>query len=531
MMRIDRHLLLALLLAACVVIPRAALVSSAHSETIDDDYHLVRGLEFLRRDPGLIHRGLNDPPLGAALAAVPLWVMGGTTHGPDEGTALHSQSAYTPERALMAVAIWKSLLFLPLIAVAFCWTRRLYGLPAAWLAAGILIVEPTFAGHLHLAALDVIATTGIVIACYLGWRYAQQPTRPRLLAASCATAAALLLKHTAILVPVIQVLYVALAPTDARRTAFRQIPAAILYTALFLWTLLAFDLSPVRKHVPIPAGLYFESVLDAADHVGKPTDGFLNGEVRRGGWWYYFPVVATYKVPLGLAAIGLLAVVSLHRRRPTRDELSLLVPAAAYAAFMMLQGMNIGWRHFLPAYTFLLLLSTRAVAPATDEDAPRRTWYSRLGTPILAGTLLLVTGIESLLRYHPDYLAYTNVSRRDVYLRISESNIDWGQGLRQARGYLDAHPALTAGRQVHVRAFVAANRAVRHYLLPDAHVLHTADPAPRSGLLLVDPVSLSGYGLPEDTYAFLRRVQPVAVIGHSMRVYDLDALRPDGAPR
>src|SRR3954469_18158443 len=79
-----RHLLLALLVAACVVIPRAALISSAHSETIDDDYHLVRGLEFLRRDPGLIHRNLNDPPLGAALAAVPLWLMGGTTHGPDE---------------------------------------------------------------------------------------------------------------------------------------------------------------------------------------------------------------------------------------------------------------------------------------------------------------------------------------------------------------------------------------------------------------------------------------------------------------
>ena len=103
MTRPDRHLLLALLLAACVVVPRAVLISAAHNETIDDDYHLVRGLAFLRRDPGLIHRGLNDPPLGAALAAIPLWLMGGTTHGADEGTALHAQSAYTPERALSDV--------------------------------------------------------------------------------------------------------------------------------------------------------------------------------------------------------------------------------------------------------------------------------------------------------------------------------------------------------------------------------------------------------------------------------------------
>src|SRR3954470_19605639 len=114
-MRATRHLLLALLLAAAVVFPRALLLRDAHSESSDDDYHLVRGLEFLHRDPGLVHRELNDPPLGEALAALPLWLKSGSTHGVDEGTALYAQSAYSAEAALTAVAIVKSLLTLPLI--------------------------------------------------------------------------------------------------------------------------------------------------------------------------------------------------------------------------------------------------------------------------------------------------------------------------------------------------------------------------------------------------------------------------------
>src|SRR5947208_727733 len=101
----TRPLLYALLLAVAVLVPRAILIREVHSEASDDDYHLVRGLEFLRGDAGLVHHELNDPPLGEAIAALPLWMMGGTTHGAVEGTALYEQAAYSPETALMVVAI------------------------------------------------------------------------------------------------------------------------------------------------------------------------------------------------------------------------------------------------------------------------------------------------------------------------------------------------------------------------------------------------------------------------------------------
>ena len=52
--------------------------------------------------------------------------------------------------------------------------------------------------------------------------------------------------------------------------------------------------------------------------------------------------------------------------------------------------------------------------------------------------------------------------------------------------------------------------------------LHMGDAAPRSGVLILSPVSLSGLSESHDEYAFLWRVAPHAVIGHALRVYDLD---------
>jgi hypothetical protein len=549
--RVRRHLLLALLCAAAIVIPRAILIQEAHGEASDDDYHLVRGLDFLRLDRGLVHRELNDPPLGQALAALPLRLMGGTSHGLYEGTAIHGQTGYTAETALAAVAAWKAVLFLPLIAVAFAWCARVYGLRSAWLAAGLLIVEPTITGHLHLAALDVLATTWIVAACYLGWRYFERPTLPRLLAAALACAAALVTKHTAVLVPVILCAYAVLAWTTRRAPDAQEPPLAAhgglaglvkaaLVTALLMWALLAFDLSPVRKiKTGVPGGLYVESVLDAAGHVRYPNDAYLFGQTRRGGWWYYFPAVATYKVPIGIAVILLVGLTSFVYRRPRRDEWPLLLPAAGYAVFLMSQSINIGWRHFLPAYVFLMLTATRVLAnrlPAPVEHAPAAAPpQSSLGRSVAPSLILLAFTATALdtARWFPNYIPYLNWPRANAHLAISDSNVDWGQGLKQADRWLAANGAFVAGRPVYLRAFAVSNRAIYRYLGGRVVRKDAGYPPPRSGVLIVSPVAVAGVSESADEYGFLRGVAPVAVVGRTLRVYDLDRLpeHVTGAPR
>ena len=79
-----------------------------------------------------------------------------------------------------------------------------------------------------------------------------------------------------------------------------------------------------------------------------------------------------------------LSLISLIWFRPRWDEWSLLVPAIAWTALMMNATFNIGWRHFLPAYFFWMMLSTRAInGPAVANHGvvlrgPRRVAFAEL---------------------------------------------------------------------------------------------------------------------------------------------------------
>jgi len=531
--RSTRQVFYIIALAAVIVIPRAILIQRAHSESADDEFHLLRGLEFLHRDHGLVHRELNDPPLGEALGAIPLWVMGGTTHGKSEGTAIYDQANYSPETALMMVAVWKAIVFLPLVAVVFIWCRKLYGVSSGVLAVILLVIEPTIAGHLHLASLDVLGTTGIVIACYLGWRYFEKPTAGRLVMAACACAAALLIKHTAVLVPAVLCGYGGLRalrraegnePDSAWRPSSRVVVALLngaFITLFAIWVLLAFDVSPIRHAAgasakgmterAVPAGLYIKSIQDAAQHVSEPNMAYLSGEAKKGGWWYYFPVVATYKIPVGIGFLIAMGLLSYFNRRLAWQEWSLILPLAGYVLFLMLQSINIGWRHFLPAYVLLLMLSSRCLAPGvTGRIAP---WI-----------IVVLVGFNAVLRWHPDYSAYIAWPRKDAYLAISDSNLDWGQGLKQVRGWVDENREFIGGRAVYLRAFTVTKRGVQYYLGDRVHTLNPGDSPPRSGILILSPVCLSGISESNDEYAFLRNTPPRNLIGHTLRVYDLDHL-------
>src|SRR5205823_4770450 len=88
MKRLDRSLLLALLVSAAIILPRSFLISRAHSECIDDQYHLVRGVGFWTGQ--LATTRFNDPPLGEAISALPLVLSGCRPQG-KAGLVLYGQ--------------------------------------------------------------------------------------------------------------------------------------------------------------------------------------------------------------------------------------------------------------------------------------------------------------------------------------------------------------------------------------------------------------------------------------------------------
>ena len=552
----DRPLGLALLVAALIVIPRTWLVSLAHSEYWDDQYHLRHGLALLERVPPGDMR--QDAPLGQAVIALPQWVagihlpppQGPYAHPmhpaplPPQDTPPYAATLYLtkggPEELTPLVAVWKAALFLPFAGLVFHWCRRLYGLPGGWLGLALVLVEPTIAGHIAPAALDVLGMEVGLFACYLAWRYFEAPTKGRLLGAGFAVAAAMLTKHTAIITPGVVALFAVAhwlrdRRVDREHTSLRrrvnQLLAGALVAAAFVWPLTLFDVSRPSDHGPVASAVYTEKFSFTADvingalmrpwpagvYVGSIRGGqvradghpaYLWGRVSRHGWWYYFLAVGLYKVPLGVALVMIVALASLWVVRPRFDELPLAIAAVCWGVFLTAGGIHIGFRHFLPAYVPVLMLCARVMLVPWK---PTR-WIAWLG---VAGAAVHVA------LWHPDYLSYINFPRDKPYLAISDSNIDWGQSLKQVRRWLEAHPQ--DGRPVSIGYFGnMENRSVRHYL-PGVTQLTEEEPAPTKGLLIISPVWVAGaYGM--DQYAFLRTRTPDAVIGHCMLVYDLDRL-------
>jgi hypothetical protein len=568
---LDRHFWLVVAAATLVLLVRAVLILSAHNEIMDSQFHLRSGIALLTGNPGGIIDPANDAPLGQILMAAPIVMLGVTPDKPiDPATwpaevsrpgepptsPQRDQLARTirravlygnylrPETILLIVGLWKSLLFVPCIAVVFQWCRALYGLRAGWLAAALVLVDPTFAAHVPVVALDTLGVEGIVIACFCLWRYFEAPATRSLATASAAMAVAVLLKHTAVIVPGVALLMAAwywVALPLARRQPWRDrirprlgdfLRGALIFL-LGIWVLTGFDFSaPSRQfqgampHVanesrarevflatldrPWPGGVYVGRIVSGFLTSGQPHRAFMWGEIKPGGWWYYFPVLATYKVPIGIGVVALLGVASLAWVRWRSGEMSLFIPLLCWAALLMSSNLNIGFRHFLPAYVFVLMLASRCVADG-------RTWST------IVAWLGVAAAAIHVVSYHPDNLSYLNFPRDHWWMRITESNVDWGQSLRKAARWIDEHPQ--AGKPIHFAPRWDRQLVSYEYLVGRrrATLLDRGATPPRSGILIISPVWVTGvYDAPDASpYAFLRAMTPIDVIGHALLVYDL----------
>jgi hypothetical protein len=277
--------------------------------------------------------------------------------------------------------------------------------------------------------------------------------------------------------------------------------------------------------VPLPAGIYLWSVISGMRHALAGHPAILLGQKSITGWWYYFPVVATYKVPLGLAFIFVIGIASLAWVKPRFAELPILVCAAVWTFSLMRQHIDIGFRHFLAPEIFWLMLVSRCVA---------------VRKPVVTAAVCLVTAVAAIhvATFTLDYLSYINFPRRQAYLQISDSNIDWGQGTKELRRWIDHLP--NDGRPIYYAGFCAYDQDLFQQLGPrltkyvpnmGVWVSRTPDPwdqgtsnLPAHGILVVSPVLVTAQYDPGQRFARFRNIPPREIIGHCLLVYDLDEL-------
>ena len=537
-----------------------ARYSAATSPTFDEGEHMAAGYRYWQCGDYAINP--EHPPLLKLIAAFPIrhWQLeifdGPCGSAPVANVRLiaighrllnSSVGHAALHRARLAAMSFTLLLLVTVFFAARAW----FGDLAAGIAVLLALFEPNLAGHGALVTTDVAIAATTFLTVFLADRYLRKPSAPRLVLVGFALGLALASKHTGAFVPFILLLQFAAwawfdRDSHSRRRIVRFAGAWIGACCIGVFVLWAtyqfrysalpgraagFDIAQVLKEDGRSSSFFGHTVATIARFHLLPEsylDGllfvvdnsvrtsFIFGAEHPTGVWYYFPVTMLVKTPLSLLFLFLLAIASpgLWNTRP-REFTILALPLAVFLLSAMASKINIGVRHILPVYPFLILIASAAAA-----------YYAQRSKPLLGVmAALLAFQCVSYARAFPNLISYANEAwggPSKVRLVLGDSSVDWGQSLYQVRGYVAArgiHDCWIAwlGGEDPVHAGLPCRE------LPSPSFLEAAErelpevmPEKFSGTIFVSS-TLTNYSL--FPYGYFRRHPPDEVIAGSVLVF------------
>ncbi len=525
---------------------QAALSSPLASPTFDEPYDLARGYAYARGTD--LRMQQEHPVLVDGLGGLLLLLMPELTP-PEQIPGWEDAHLFRFSQALLwhlghDVDKMVFLARLPVIglalilgAVVYRWAADMYQGAGGLLALALCVLNPNIVAHARILSTDLGAACLATLTLYLWWRWAQRPTTRRLAVTTVVLGLALGTKTSnLLLIPLIGVL-TGIRSVELRWRWSRGAIAwgTMVIGALFvLWALYRFEVRPASHLtgvVPVPAASYWEAVAWIRHEMRLGRPAFLWGRHTIWGWWYYFPIVFMLKTPLPLLIMLGLAV-WLHgtrriAQRPSADYALWIFPPF-YFGLSAFSTLNLGYRHILSTLPLMTVYTARVVA----WPGLRSRWRRR-GLFVLLGWLTIIA-----LFIFPHHLAYFNElvgGPSNGYRYLVDSNLDWGQGLKHLKHYLNEQGV----DDVWLGYFGTADPA---YYLQKAGIRYRSLFAPGSscpaegfspinpapGWYAISATVLQGPFSPEpDLFDWFRRHEPVAKVGYSIFVYRVE---PDPDP-
>jgi cytochrome c-type biogenesis protein CcmH/NrfG len=436
----------------------------------------------------------------------------------------------------------------------FFWTSEWLGLVPAVIALAFYTLEPNIAAHASLITTDLGITCFMFGAVYFLWRTCRAPGVLNLLGVAVFTALACVTKFSGVVLWPILVCLVAAAmlnrPGLSMRTAAASLAVAAAVTFAAVWAIYGFRYAPsasagwivdftqapaMRSQAPVLVGLgdWLDAhrILPNAFIQGfvysrvssQQMPAFLAGHISADGWWYYFPIAFLIKTPSALILLfiaGLVVYVTRRRELRVANELFVLVPVLIYLGVAMTSGINLGLRHILPIYPFVLLIAAAAAQSLMTARRP----VARVALAVVAAFWLV-----RFADHYPRTLSYFNLfvgGSSNGYKYLVDSNLDWGQHLKLLRRWMDENGV----SHVNLAYFGTADPLYygincTHLPGAPAFALPLINKPRLPGYVAISATVLSGVYLPPEWRLFYRGFQtmtPVAQVGNTIFVYRID---------
>jgi hypothetical protein len=464
-------------------------------------------------------------------------------------------------------------------ALIYWWGRELVGSTAALGALFLYAFDPNMVAHSALVTTDVGLAAFTVLFLFALWRYIERPTWKRLVLCGLALGAVLGAKFSAVfLLPVAALLLAAAIRWPIASSAEPNTPAEKRIAKVGpnsscpcgsgkkykkchgagatgkagAATGKDMERSLRRRELIRTAGMFLAMCAVAAIVIEAlyffPSDPFLyitglkkvNGDHTAGYQAYlhgalaprfysYFTATFLLKEPLSTVLLSIGGLVLLLRNKSISILIKLfllLAPVVLFLAVTMLAD-NLGIRYIIPTLPFAYLLGGLALAELFDT---RMVWGRYVAAALCLWVVVEAVGI------YPDHLSYFNESAcllespsqigwdggsRCGALWLDDSNVDWGQGIKQLHTWLDLH---ANGRTVKLTyfGFYPPEDYGLKYQKADAGTLFAS---PEPGLYAVSAnwkgrLPAMAATMSPGGAAWLRN-PPTAIVGHAFYIYDV----------
>lgn len=500
---------------ALVLIAYAILqshVAARTGVTIDEPSHILSSILYWEGNDNLLPQDM--PPL--------VKIVGGLAAG-DAGFRIPEESHVSWERrhewfvsldmmrrmgerrirqAMYRVRMPMLIFPIATFLLLWWWARQLYSALAGLFTGLVFLLEPTSLGHAALFKNDHASAFGYLLFWFTAWRYWRAPSIGRAAWMGVGMLLAVLAKLSMVVLGGVLVAVLIWKKADWKSVAA---PFAILYAG----TIIAcqFKLAWAFGILPV-AGPIWDGVWSLAKNASGENSVYLLGEIRPYGHWAYFLVAAAVKSPEIVLLLLTLGFCQLKHR-------FLLAPLGLYFILASASPLQFGFRLVMPCLPIAALITGGALA-----WIERRKW-------LLAVVAILL--ILPAVRRYPHYLSYFNdVSGgpQNGLTYLSDSNVDWGQDLRELRSWMQRNKVL----RVHM-SYLGPDNLLAYFRPDQYQMLHppfteegkkTKQIVPQPGVYAISANLITGQFFEKpwrDAYLAFRKAKPIDYAGYSIYIY------------
>ncbi len=543
-------------LLVLISVVRIVASYSHTAQAFDEPCHVSAGIEFL--DKGTYTLDPIHPPLARIAVALPLYLAGerypvlapsdpGSRNYNVVGNHILYDSGHF-YRNLMLARLGILPFFVLGALVVYLWAQRVGGATSAAIAIFLYCTTPTILAFSSIAYTDTVAASTQLAAMFVFSLWLERPDRVRTLWLGLAFGIAFLAKLTTVLfIPAaafcmgtIWFLGGRRLPSPNFSSRIVKLFAALALAALVVWGGYRFSVRhlseatgitpssmPSFQHFPsllrsaarslilqdplLPAPDLLHGVAEAWVLNGTASESYLFGQIKAGGWWYFYLIALGVKTPLPLLLLCAIGTVFLLTHR---KESAVFLPMAALAGVLLVTmhvKYQVGLRHILVALPLIAIIAGIGSARWLERVSLRRV------ASLAIAALLAWQAVESGAS-QSDFLAYFNqlAGKDPSRVLVMGCDLDCGQDLYRLTEGLRARQITRFSLAIWSSAEIdrfglpsyeipAPDRQLRGWIAVSSRAIRLGDVLHQS--------------FPPGYFDALEHYRPVADIGKTIRLY------------